>query len=111
MLASNLSQIIGEEATVSLLEEFAGTRVYVPRQVRENSRLTRAIGREAAQALCDRFASDTIRVPLGRELRAKHYRHRGLSDARIAARLGLTESGVRTLFKRMGSEGLQHDQE
>jgi hypothetical protein len=45
-----------------------------------------------------------IRVPLSRDLRATHYRAQGCSFAVIARRLGLTESGVRGLFKRLETQ-------
>jgi len=40
-------------------------------------------------------------VPLARELRARHYRERGSSNAEIALKLGMSETGVNRLFKAM----------
>lgn len=96
-----LLNAIGEAATFALAEEFAGTRLYVPWRVPDSHRIVRAIGREAANALCAHYSPATIKVPLLRELRARHYRAKGLSTAKIAVRLGLTESGVSKLFQRL----------
>lgn len=99
--ARDLIDAIGEIATIALAEEFGGTRLYVPLRVPDHHQIARAVGQEAAQALCQHCGPGTIRVPLARELRAKHYRAEGLSFARIAVRLGVTEGGVRALFKRI----------
>lgn len=96
-----LVSVIGEVATIALLEEFAGTRLYVPKQVKDDHPITRAIGPAAAHALCAHYSPSTIRIPLGRELRVQHYRANGWAIAKIAVRLGMTESGVNKLVKRL----------
>lgn len=96
-----LISIIGKAATIALAERFAGTRLYIPRRVKPEHAISLAIGYEAARMLCENCGPGTIRVPLARDLRASQYRAEGLSNARIAVRLGLTESGVRSLLKRL----------
>jgi hypothetical protein len=96
-----LLALIGEAALVRLAEAFGGTRLYVPRTIAPDSELVRAIGVEPAQRLCERLAPDVIKVPLARELRARHYRAAGRSNARIASALGITERAVEKLFQRM----------
>ena len=93
--------VIGEEAAVALAEEFAGTRLYVPTRVRDDHAITHAIGREAAEKLHAHYSPATICVPLLRELRACHHRRAGLSNAKIAVRLGVTEKAVARMFSRM----------
>lgn len=93
--------LIGEAATIALAEQFGGTRLYVPMRTKDTHPIARAIGRHAAVILCGHYGPSTIRIPLLREMRAKHYRNNGLSNAKIAVCLGLTESGVGTLFKRL----------
>lgn len=102
---SDLVDLIGKTAVIALAEEFGGTRLYIPSRSKACHPITRAVGPEASQVLCDHYSSATIRVPLARELRAQRYRDDGLSNARIAVRLGLTESGVRNLFKRLEKRG------
>lgn len=99
-----LVDVIGEAAMVSLASLFAGRRLYVPAQVKPDHAICRAIGIDAAKSLVEKYSGSTIRVPLARELRAKHLQSQGLSNAAIAGRLGLTEGGVRSLFKRLDSK-------
>lgn len=97
----DLVGLIGETATLALAEKLGGTRLYVPARIKERHRLVPIVGIDAARALCGAFGATVIRVPLSRDLRAMHYRAQGCSVALIALRLGLTESGVRGLFKRL----------
>lgn len=101
----DLVALIGEAATVALAEKLGGTRTYVPARFKERHRLVPIIGNEAATALCAAFGGTVIRVPLSRALRAQRYRAQGHSVATIALRLGLTENGVRGLFKRLERQG------
>jgi len=96
-----LGELIGKSATIALAEAFGGTRLYVPRRVAAEHVIARTIGLKPAEALCRTFGQLTIRVPLARELRARRLREQGMSNAKIAVSLGLTEGGVRGLFKRL----------
>lgn len=96
----DLEQLIGEEALVALAEAFGGTRLYVPARMTHRHEIAQAIGMDAARKLSDRLAPDVIKVPLAREQRALHHRAAGLSNAQIARRLGITETGVEALFRR-----------
>ncbi|WP_326523957.1 hypothetical protein [Sphingomonas sp.] len=93
--------MIGELATIALAEAFGGTRLYIPMRQHPDCEIVHAIGIIAAQELSHRFAPDVIRVPLLRNMRAQHYRDTGLSHAKIAVRLGMTEAGVNRLFARL----------
>lgn len=96
-----LEHIIGEAGLVALAAEFGGSRLYVPVRIASDHRIAKAVGIDAARALCDQYRATVIRVPLARDLRAKHYRAMGWSAAKIARTLGLSESGTRSLFKRL----------
>ncbi|MGB3167125.1 MAG: hypothetical protein WBA68_10165 [Alteraurantiacibacter sp.] len=99
-LSRHLLQILGEEAFVRLCQELGGTRVYVPYKCREGSDLVDAIGAAACEKLSLALAPATIRVPLARRERALFYRGQGLSNPRIACKLGITETGLQKLFAR-----------
>ncbi len=99
-LTLHLQVILGEEGLVRFCQELGGTRVYIAYTMRDESDVVQAIGRELAEKLSRAMAPATIRVPLARRLRALFYRREGLSDARIARRLGMTETGVTKLFGR-----------
>jgi len=99
-LTSHLRAVLGEEAFVRLCQALGGTRLYVPYKLPDGHDLVAAIGREAAERLSRAFAPALISLPLARRERALFYRARGLSNARIALKLGLTERGVSRLFSR-----------
>jgi len=99
-LALHLQGILGEEGFVRLCQELGGTRVYIAYTMRDDSDVVDAVGRELADKLSRALAPATIRVPLARRERALFYRRQGLSDARIARKLGMTENGVGKLFAR-----------
>lgn len=97
-LSRHLIQILGEADFVRLCQELGGTRVYVPYKCREDSDLVEAIGVEACEKLSRALAPATIRVPLARRERALFYRAQDLSNAKIARKLGITETGVNRIF-------------
>ncbi|KQZ15923.1 hypothetical protein ASD44_09775 [Mesorhizobium sp. Root554] len=101
-MAEMLLWVLGPAGLIRLAEKRGGTRLYVPSG--EGSSLAREIGSEAARLLADRYAGFYIRVPLARELRARHYRAAGASNAEIARRLGMSESGIDRLFNAMPSK-------
>lgn len=102
-LEAELLGHIGEEAFIRLAEAFGGTRVSIPRADRlgPDHDLVHAVGHEAAVALSKPYAGIYIRVPLARERLARHYRLHGMSNAKIARKLRITETGVDKLFGRM----------
>lgn len=97
---AELHRLLGEADFLRLVEAYGGTRLFLPRSAAKES-LTEAVSAKAAAALAERYAGSYIRVPLARELRARHYRAAGLSNAQIARRLGIAETGVDKLFDRM----------
>lgn len=101
LTTDELISLIGERAFVALAEAFGGRRLYVPGVIEGDHDIARAIGPDAARHLSERIAPDVIRVPLARDLRARHYRAAGLSNGAIATRLGITEPAVNKLFARM----------
>lgn len=95
-----LLRMLGPAGLIRLAEYRGGVRLYVPSES-EASSLRDAIGEENTNKLSVRWGGFYIRVPLARELRARHYRAAGASNAEIAMRLGITETGVDKLFHRM----------
>ena len=107
-LIAEIIETIGEDGLVRLAEAFGGTRLYVPVGVVASllsDNLTEIIGAEAARALSERFAPDSIRVPLAREYRARHYLTMGKTYPQIARALGMTETSVEKMFKRIKRAG------
>ena len=101
-LTEDLLEMLGEASFIALVEAFGGTRLYVPQSPAADHAISEAVGIADAQKLASRYAPAVLRIPLARERRARHYRAtQGLSNARIAARLGMSETGVDKLFARM----------
>jgi len=100
-LSSDLRALLGDDAFIALAQAYGGTRLYVPVNIPADHDIARAIGKDAADRLSRRYSPATIRVPLARADRARHYRAAGMSNAQIARRLGMTETGVDGLFQRM----------
>ncbi|MFV0642938.1 MAG: hypothetical protein ACK5NN_00305 [Sphingomonadaceae bacterium] len=100
-LSADLLELLGREAFFRLAEEFGGTRLYVPQIMSVGHEISQAIGLAPAEALSARYAPAVLRIPLAREQRARHYRAQGFSNARIARKLGMSESGIDRLFSRM----------
>lgn len=97
--AAELISVIGKDGLRSLAETYGGTRLFVPKNL-ERSQLTGSVGHEIADKLASRYGGDVLIVPLVRDLRARHYRSMGLSNAQIARKLGLTEKGIQRLLQR-----------
>lgn len=102
---TDLQELIGTSAFIRLVEEFGGTRLYIPLEYLRAGEVVEAIGHEAARLLSERLAQDTVRIPLARELLAQHYHARGYSNGQIARKLRITETGVDKLFKRARGQG------
>ncbi|TIV64899.1 MAG: hypothetical protein E5V89_28895 [Mesorhizobium sp.] len=98
--SAELLGLLGADAFLRLAEEYGGTRLYIPRSG-DTTDLAKQLGAKAACKLGERYAGTYIRVPLAREHRARHYRQIGQSNAEIARRLGMTETGVDKVFGRM----------
>lgn len=98
-LSAALLDLLGPKGLIALAEAHGGTRLWVRDDA--GASLAAELGDEAAHKLSARYAGFYIRVPLARELRARHYRATGCSNADIARRLGMSESGIDRLFNAM----------
>lgn len=102
-----LVEVIGEAATIALLDAAGGTRVYVPRRAGTESLLARMIGAEAADRMVASFGGDLLTLPLCREWRALRMYEGGASHAAIARKTGLTERAVYRMTQRLKASALQ----
>lgn len=96
---------IGIASATALVEHFGGRTVYVGSNHRDGRHIIAAIGIDAACKLRDRYGGICIRVPLLREQRVRRYREAGMSAAKIATRLCMTENGVEKALKRLRDQG------
>lgn len=98
-LTDRLIALLGEGDFLRLVEGYAGTRFYIGPA--DRNRVEKRISATAVKKLLTTFGVGAFRVPLAREFRARHYRAAGATNAEIARRLGITETGVDKLFGRM----------
>jgi Homeodomain-like domain len=89
-----LTQCLGPEATLALIEACGGTRIYVPFNPAPDAPLSAKIGHDAAKALAGVFGGETLKVPSCKFLRARLLRARGHSYPQIALKLGVSETTV-----------------
>jgi hypothetical protein len=95
-----LTDVIGADAALVMIERFGGTRLRIPVQPDKPTLLSEAVGIEAQAKLVAAFGGDRLRIPLLKWWRARIYRwEQGMSIPQIARKLGMVESGVQSLLR------------
>lgn len=102
-IISELISLLGEADFIRLSEEFGGIRLYVAENT-NSSQIVDKMGNQIAARLAEHYLKNYLKVPLAHQLRARHYRATGMSNAQVARKLGMTESGVEKLFRREPAE-------
>ncbi|MBB4122934.1 sigma factor-like helix-turn-helix DNA-binding protein [Martelella radicis] len=97
-MEAELRAMLGDADFLKIVERVGGIRFYVPHEP-ERSNDKEGLGAEILTRLSNAYAGEYIKVPLARRWRADQYRLQGLSQADIARRLGMSESGVYKLLK------------
>lgn len=104
-----LTAIIGADATLRLIEEHGGTRVYVPKDANQGAAARLGIPLQAARDLAGRFGGEYIHIPIARAWRVRLYRAAGGTYPAIAKRLGVTERAVGRILTDAGLTQQQPD--
>jgi hypothetical protein len=104
---TKLLDLIGEDATLALVEARAGHMIYVPRDAKDATELAKIIGLDAARKLGQEFPGVPLQVPVAREWRVTIYSARGHTVPDIAFKVG---SHIDTVRKIRRSNGLQRAQ-
>ncbi|MBF0165548.1 MAG: hypothetical protein HQM01_13790, partial [Magnetococcales bacterium] len=60
-----IAEVVGAEAAHTLMREYGGTRVFVPRKMRVMHKLATLLGIEQARKLSQHFAGETMNIPRG----------------------------------------------
>lgn len=105
-IEQELIEYLGEDDFFKLVENFAGTRLYVSSLA--TSRMTmieKHIGRKVAEVMNRYYGGATLDMPLARKFRARRYRQQGMSNRQVALRLGLREDAVEKIFLQLKKEG------
>ena len=99
---AHLTDLIGADALLRLIEAYGCTRLYIPETPTEDTLLAKVIGLRLACIMANRYGGDYLKVPLSRNWRVRVYRARGWSYAEIARHLGMTESTVGKILHAAG---------
>ncbi len=102
-----VAEVLGEEATFALAEEFMGERTYIPKSHVGERRIVEAIGEEQARRLCDVFYGTLISFPvkLVIERRVLEMDRQGLTRKETARRLKIRERRVYDILRRHRERG------
>ena len=104
-----LTNIIGADAALRMIEAHGGTRVYVPKDVNQNSAARLALPLPEARRLGEAYGGEHILVPIARAWRVRLYRAAGMTYPAIARRLGITERAVGRILTDAGLTTSQGD--
>lgn len=109
---AEISEIVGIDATLRLVEAWGGVRLYVPRQMPEDHLLVSTLGREEAELLAEHYGGETIlisrclaAVRAVRNTRIQKDRENGVSIALLALRHSLTERQVYSILAANATPG------
>ncbi len=105
---AQLVALLGEEATLRLLEKRGGTRVYLS-DPEEHRTISELVGIDGAGKLNAAYGRTQIKVPLGRTWRVLCYRAQGMSYRETALKAGCTEGTVWDILRRHGQTQTQLD--
>lgn len=89
-----LLELVGEDATVKLLEAYGGTRPTVPKFFPAQHPMMDLLGEYDFKILHQYFGGCVLHLPLAKRWRLAIYRRRGLKTKEIARRTGYTERAV-----------------
>ncbi|MAZ33403.1 MAG: hypothetical protein CMO06_09690 [Thalassospira sp.] len=99
--AAEISEIVGIDAALRLVDAWGGVRIYVPRQIPDDHLLISTLGREEAELLAEHYGGETILIPrclaalrAVRNARICRERSEGHGIAVLALRYRLTERQV-----------------
>lgn len=97
-----LTDIVGAVAALAMIEAHGGTRVYVPKEINQNSAARLALPLLAARRLGEEYGGEHILVPIARAWRVRMYRAAGMTYPAIARKLGITERAVGRILTDAG---------
>lgn len=112
-LIEELLELIGEKATMKMVERWGGISVYIPKNPGRSWAVTPHIGPVAAKKLAEHYGQETLRIPrcIGllcarRDAEIFAMADRGLSRPQIARAKQLTE---RRVYQILATRGTVHD--
>lgn len=93
-------KVLGVDGTIAFLLEFGGSEFWFPTGPESRSELVEVLGAEKALAICEHSENLKGRVPVAKPWLAAVLKAKGLSNARIARRLHVTDETVRAYLSK-----------
>lgn len=98
-----LIRTIGPELTLKLQREFAGKKIYIPRNMHPEHKIAKAIGLAAAEALSREAAQNMLRINSDQVIKQRNRRilelyDGGLDYHALAAMFALHERWIRAII-------------
>lgn len=101
-MINRLVNLIGETATLALVNARGGRQVYVPEKPTAETTVAKIVGLDAATILGKEFGREAITVPIAREWRILVLSDQGKSVPQIAAQVGSHVDTVRRVRRKHG---------
>jgi Mor family transcriptional regulator len=103
-LFQEVGQKVGREATAKLVDEYGGTRLYIPYKLNSEHALYQLLGQEVSQQLSGEFGGVTVEIPLdvGSQKKRRNKliladRAAGMSERQAARKYQLTSRTIRKI--------------
>lgn len=102
LILDDIAEVLGEQATFALAEEFIGETIYIPQRPEAQPRIAEAIGQHLAWKLCDAFWRTYIPFPatVVIERRVLDLCEQGMKKREIARRLKIKQARVFRILQR-----------
>lgn len=111
IVLEEIKAVAGEAAALKLAAEAGGTRRYVPKRPSAGGCLAQLVGLDAAIVIARLYGGEQIEIPMAaqwsRLREAAALVAEGLSEAKIARRMRMTERNVRYIKAKLREEGVR----
>ncbi|MGO4196751.1 hypothetical protein AB4Z13_15445 [Rhizobium sp. YAF28] len=100
-MVSPFFDVLGVELAVSLLLEWGGTPLYLPRPdsiLRQGGDLVDLVGADKARQLGGAIGAGHIKIPICREFLCRYFHSKGFSKLKIARKLKVSDETVRRIL-------------
>ena len=101
----DMAQTIGDDATAKLVEQYGGTRLYIPYKLNPEHPLCQLLGHETSQQLSSEYGGMTVEIPRAIMLQIRKRNElimadsaAGMSQSKLARKYRLTERTIRKII-------------
>lgn len=105
-----IAELIGLPATMAIVQQYGGVRLYVPKEITEDHPLIKLVGICNAVTLSDSYGGETLEIALAenalRKIRDKEIRDQWptLSQRKLALKYRTTERHIRRILACGGND-------